>query len=101
MKDKLDISTDRLAEFCEQNHVKKLAIFGSAIRDDFGPKSDVDILVDFLPNHTPGFFGLIEMEEKLSDIFGQRQIDLRTPQDLSRHFRDKVVAAAEVKYVQG
>ena len=80
--------------------IKRLAIFGSALRDDFVPESDVDILVEFLPGHTPGFFRLFDMEEELSAIFGGRKTDIRTPEDLSRYFRNEVIASAEVQYAQ-
>lgn len=79
----------------------RLAILGSALRDDFEQGSDVDVLVDFEPGRTPGFFKLFEMEEELSGLFGGRKVDMRTPEDLSRYFRDKVVAGAEVQYVRG
>ena len=78
-----------------------MAIFGSALRDDFEQGSDVDVLVDFEPGRTPGFFKLFEMEEELSGLFGGRKVDMRTPEDLSRYFRDEVVAGAEVQYVRG
>jgi predicted nucleotidyltransferase len=101
MKGNIAISKARIADFCGRHYIRRLAIFGSALRGDFGSESDVDVLVDFMPGHTPGFFGLFEMEEELSDIFGGRQVDLRTPEDLSRYFRDEVVAAAEVQYDAG
>jgi len=97
----LAINKERIAEFCRRHDIKRLAIFGSALRDDFAADSDIDVLVDFLPGHVPGFFGLFDMEEELSVIFGGRKVDLRTPEDLSRYFRDKVVAEAEVQYVRG
>jgi predicted nucleotidyltransferase len=78
-----------------------VGIFGSALREDFGLDSDIDILVDFMPEHTPGFFRLFEMEEELSSLFGGHKTDMRTPEDLSLYFRDKVVATAEVQYVRG
>ena len=74
-----------------------ISIFGSALREDFGPESDIDILIEFEPNHVPGFFGLVEMEEELSEIFG-REVDIRTSKDLSRYFRDEVLNVAEVQY---
>ncbi len=92
---------DRLAEFCKKHHIQRLAIFGSVLRDDFGPESDIDVLVDFEPGRTPGFFKLFDMEDELSSLFGGRKVDLRTPQDLSPYFRDKVVGNAEVQYVRG
>ena len=94
------VNKDEIADFCDRHHIRRLAIFGSALRDDFSPDSDIDVLVNFMPGHTPGFFGLFEMEEELSALFGGRKVDLRTPQDLSRYFRDKVLAEAEVQYVQ-
>ena len=101
MNKKLIISTEKISDFCKRHHIRKLAVFGSALRDDFGPESDMDVLVDFMPGYVPGFFGLFDMEEELSVLFGGRKTDLRTPQDLSRYFRDEVVATAEVQYVQG
>lgn len=100
MNNKLVIAKDRIADFCRRHYIRRLAIFGSALRDDFGPESDVDILVDFACGHTPGFFGLFDMEEELSALFGGRKVDMRTPEDLSRYFRQEVVAAAEVQYAQ-
>jgi len=101
MNEKLGISSNAIVHFCQRHHIRKLAIFGSALRDDFGDESDVDVLVEFLPGHVPGFFRLFDMEEELTELFGGRKADLRTPQDLSRYFRDEVVATAEVQYVQG
>ena len=75
----------------------KLSIFGSALREDFGPESDIDILIEFEPDNIPGFFGLVEMEEELSEIFG-REVDIRTSKDLSRYFRDEVLSIAEIQY---
>jgi predicted nucleotidyltransferase len=100
MNSKLVIAKDKIADFCRRHYICRLAIFGSALRDDFGPESDVDVLVDFVPGHTPGFFGLFDMEEELQSLFGGRKVDIRTPQDLSRYFRQEVVATAEVQYVQ-
>jgi predicted nucleotidyltransferase len=100
MNSELTIAKDRIADFCRRYYIRRLAIFGSALRDDFGPESDVDVLVDFSSGHTPGFFGLFDMEEELSALFGGRKVDMRTPQDLSRYFRQEAVAAAEVQYVQ-
>jgi len=101
MNKNFNINKDKLSDFCKRHHIRRLAIFGSALRDDFGQESDVDVLVDFMPGHTPGFFRLFEMEEELSGLFGGRKVDMRTPEDLSRYFRDKVIATAEVQYVQG
>ena len=89
---------EAISEFCRANHIRKLALFGSVLGDDFGPESDVDVLVEFEPGHVPGLFGISHMELELSPIFGGRKIDLRTVGDLSRYFRDQVVATAEGIY---
>ncbi len=101
MNGKLVIDRGQIADFCRRHHIVRLAIFGSALRDDFGPDSDVDVLVDFEPGHVPGFFRLFDLEEELSALFDGRKVDLRTPEDLSRYFREKVVAQAEVQYARG
>jgi hypothetical protein len=92
----IEIPKDRIAEFCRINHIRRLALFGSVLRDDFGPDSDIDVLVEFEPGQTPGlrFFG---MEIELSEILG-RKVDLNTPGFLSKYFRDEVLAEAEVQY---
>ena len=101
MNSNLVINREKVANFCKRHYIRRLAIFGSALRDDFGPESDVDVLVDFIAGHTPGFFKLFEMEEELSELLGGHKADMRTPEDLSRYFRDKVVDSAEVQYVRG
>jgi uncharacterized protein len=90
---------ERIAEFCRKHHIKKLAIFGSALRPDFRADSDIDVLVEFEPGQVPGlaFFG---MQEELSTILG-RKVDLNTPQCLSRYFRDRVLEEAVVQYGEG
>ena len=99
MSPKIQIDRKKIAEFCRRNHIKRLAFFGSVLRDDFRPDSDVDMLVEFDPGHVPGlaFYG---MEIELSEILG-RKVDLRTPADLSRYFRQDVLKLAEVQYSQG
>jgi hypothetical protein len=91
---------DKVAEFCRRHHIRRLSLFGSVLRDDFRPESDVDVLVEFQPSHVPGFFGLLAMEGELAELCGGRRVDLRTPEDLSRYFRDQVVSHAEVQYVE-
>jgi len=90
------VPKQRLAAFCRRHHIQKLALFGSVLRHDFRPDSDVDVLVEFEPGHVPGF-AIIEMENELSRLVG-RKVDLRTPNDLSRYFRDSVVREAKVEY---
>jgi uncharacterized protein len=87
-----------IEEFCRKYHIRKLSIFGSYLREDFGPQSDIDFLVEFDPGHIPGLIAFAGMEIELSEILGGRKVDLRTPQDLSRFFRDRVLALAEVQY---
>ena len=97
MKPNIEISAAEITSFCRRNHIRKLAFFGSVLRNDFRPDSDVDVLVDFEPGHIPGFISLARMERELSDLMS-RKVDLRTPEDLSRYFRDEVIAEAEVLY---
>ena len=87
---------DQLTQFCQQHGINKLAVFGSALRSDFRPDSDIDLLVKFQPGQTPGLFKIVGIETELSSFFGQRKIDLRTLEDLSPYFRAKVVSEAEV-----
>lgn len=93
---RFSIPKDRLAEFCCKHHITRLALFGSVLRDDFRPDSDIDVLVEFEPGHVPGF-GIIDIENELSRLLG-RKVDLRTPNDLSRYFREQVVREARVEY---
>jgi len=92
---------DQIAEFCRRHHIRRLAVFGSALRSDFNETSDIDILVEFEPDHIPGLLGMARMERELSALFGGRKVDLRTPEDLSRYFRQDVLNEAEVQYAQG
>lgn len=94
----IEIPKERIAEFCRRNHIRKLSLFGSVLRDDFGPDSDVDILVEFEPGQTPGF-AFFGMEEELSQILSRR-VDLNTPNFLSRYFRNQVLGQAEVQYAE-
>ncbi len=97
LAENLTIDTDAIAAFCQRNHIRWMAIFGSALRDDFGPESDVDVLVEFEEGKTPGFafFGL---SEELSSILGGRRVDLGTRKSLSRWIKASVLREAEVLY---
>ena len=97
----LDLDKEQIASFCRQRHIQRLAVFGSALRPDFRPDSDVDLLVEFEPDHVPGLLGIARMERELSALIGGRKVDLRTPEDLSRYFRQEVLEEAEVQYAQG
>jgi predicted nucleotidyltransferase len=94
------IPKDKIEGFCKKNHIRRLSLFGSVLRDDFRPDSDVDVLVEFDPVHIPGLIRLAGMEFELSDILG-RKVDIRTAQDLSRYFREEVLNSAEVQYAEG
>jgi len=95
-RSRFDFPKEKIAEFCQRHHIRKLAFFGSVLRDDFGADSDVDVLVEFAPGHVPGL-AFFAMESELSQILG-RKVDLNTPQFLSRYFRDEALAEAEVQY---
>jgi hypothetical protein len=92
------ISKEELAQFCQRHHIRKLSLFGSVLRDDFTPESDVDFLVEFESGKTPGFFKIVSMEMELSELLEGRKIDLRTPNELSIYFQDRVMAEAVVQY---
>ena len=94
----IDFDQDALSEFCQANHIRRLSLFGSVLRDDFGPESDVDLLVEFEPDASVGLFDIARMERELSPLFRGRKVDLRTAGDLGRHMRDRVVASAEGIY---
>lgn len=95
---RLQIPEDQLAHFCGRHRVCKLSLFGSLLKGTARPDSAVDLLVEFEPGCTPGLIRLAAMENELSAMLG-RKVDLRTPADLSRHFRDEVIRTAEVQYV--
>jgi uncharacterized protein len=96
---RIAVDRDKIADFCRRHHIRKLSFFGSVLRDDSGPESDVDVLVEFVPGKTRGYIKLIEMEFELADLLNTgRNVDLRTPLELSRSFRDEVVATAEPIY---
>ena len=96
----ISVPKTALATFCQTHGIKRLAIFGSALREDFGPESDIDVLVEFEPGRIPGLLGIAGMELELSALFTGRKVDLRTPEDLSPYFRRDVLATAEVQYDQ-
>jgi hypothetical protein len=95
----IEIPREKIAEFCKRNHIRKLSFFGSVLRDDFGPDSDVDVLVEFEPEHVPGYIRLAGIEIELSEIIG-RKVDMNTPNCLSQYFREEVIKAAKVQYAR-
>ncbi|MGA1264898.1 MAG: nucleotidyltransferase family protein [Prochlorothrix sp.] len=88
-----------IVAFCQEHHIRRLALFGSILRDDFGPDSDVDFLVEFEPGYVPGYIHLAGMELALSDLIG-RKADVRTAAELSPYFREEVLQEALVQYVK-
>ena len=97
MPARIDIPTERIAEFCQRNRVRRLALFGSVIRDDFTPQSDVDVLVEFEPGYAAGFV-FFQMRRELTTMLG-REVDMHTAASLSPYFRQEVLDEAEEVYV--
>lgn len=95
----ISIPERELAAFCLRNHIRRLSFFGSVLSDAFGPESDIDILVEFEPGHTPGL-KLIRLQDELSSLFGGRAVDLITPKFLNKRIREKVINEAVVQYAQ-
>ena len=100
MHKSLNIDDATLTLFCQRYRICRLSLFGSQMKGTAGPDSDIDLLVEFNPDGVPGLFGITSMEQELSALLGGRKVDLRTSQDLSRHFREEVVRTAEVQYAQ-
>ena len=97
---KVELPRDKIADFCKRNHIRKLSLFGSALRGELRRDSDIDMLVEFPPAAAPSLFDLARMERELSILVGGRKVDLRTPQELSRYFRDEVLSSASVEYAE-
>lgn len=95
----LSMSSAEIEDFCRRSHIRKLSLFGSVLTPRFTPESDIDVLVEFEPGKSPSLFDLVGMEQELTARLG-RKVDLRTPGDLSRYFRDQVIEAAVVQYEQ-
>lgn len=102
MKQKLNIDVPeiKIEEFCRKYNIVKFSFFGSVIREDFNKESDVDVLVEFNKVEVVGFLKMAKMEMELSEILGHK-VDLRTPAELSRYFREEVINSAEVQYAEG
>lgn len=94
---KIDVPYEAIAEFCQRHHIRKMAFFGSVLRDDFTPESDVDVLVEFEPEHVPGL-DFFRIQDELSNLLGVR-VDLNTIDSLSRYFRNRIIQEASVAYV--
>jgi predicted nucleotidyltransferase len=98
-KARIEAPREEIEKFCKKHGIRKLSFFGSVLRDDFNPESDVDVLVEFEPGRVVGFIRLASMELELSEILGHK-VDLRTPAELSRYFRQEACDSAEVQYEQ-
>lgn len=96
-RSKIQIPKDRVAEFCQRHRIQKLSLFGSVIRDDFVPESDVDVLVEFEPGTRVGLIRLSTLQFELGEILGHK-VDLNTPGFLSKYFREQVFSEMEVQY---
>jgi len=98
MHKSLNMEASTLARLCARHHIRSLALFGSQLKGTAGPDSDIDLLVEFLPEARPTLLDMAQIEIELSQALGGGKVDLRTPQDLSRYFRDEVVRTAQVQY---
>lgn len=94
---KIKVPREKIADFCQRYHIRKLAFFGSVLREDFTPESDVDVLVEFEPGHVPGL-AFFAMQDELSRILGHK-VDLNTKGFISQYFRDEVLRESRVEYV--
>ncbi|MCY4627559.1 MAG: nucleotidyltransferase family protein [Acidobacteria bacterium] len=97
MSPKLPIPRDQVAVFCQRNGIRRLSLFGSVLRDDFGPSSDVDVLVEFAPGVRFGYLGLMAMQEELGDVVG-RPVEIYAPTWLRPWMREEVETTAELVY---
>jgi len=101
MRTRIRADEERLGEFCRRHGIRRLSLFGSVLRDDFGPDSDVDVVVEFETGHVPGLIRFGQMEEERAGVFGGRRLDLVTPKFLSPRTRERVMAEAEVQFAAG
>jgi hypothetical protein len=97
----LPLERNMLADFCRRRRIRRLSLFGSVLKGTAGPDSDVDLLVEFERGAKPSLLDLADIEQEISSMLGGRRVDVRTPEDLSRYFRDEVLREAEVQYESG
>jgi predicted nucleotidyltransferase len=97
----IELPRDKIAAFCKRNRILRLSLFGSALKGKLRKDSDIDLLVEFHADEAPSFVDLARMERELSTILDGRKVDLRTPNELSRYFRDEVLSTASVQYAEG
>jgi uncharacterized protein len=100
MNQRLKADPSDIKAFCEKHSIQRLSLFGSLLRGGAGPESDIDLLVEFEPGKEPGLLALAMMEIELSVLLGGQRVDLRTPKDLSRYFRDEVIRSSQVQYAR-
>lgn len=93
----IDLSPARIGEVCQRHHIQRLWVFGSALRPDFGPASDIDLLVEFEPGHTPGW-EIVDMEDDISRVFGGRRVDMVNPRYLNPRVKDRILSTAQLRY---
>jgi predicted nucleotidyltransferase len=102
----LNLDKKKIADFCKRNHIRKLSLFGSVLRNalesyrPFGPDSDIDVLVEFDPEHIPGFLRLSAMQDELSALLGNRKIDLVTKDFLNHRIQNQILAEAKIQYAE-
>jgi uncharacterized protein len=103
MSDKklIQLPLEKIADFCKRNRIRKLSLFGSALKGELRKDSDIDLLVEFQTGEAPSLLDLARMERELSTLLDGRGVDLRTPNELSRYFRDEVLSSASVQYAEG
>jgi len=99
-KSRIPVGTQQIADFCRRHRIRKLSLFGAVLRDDFRPDSDIDVLVEFEPGHAVGF-GIIDIEEELSRLFGGHRVDMVREKYLNPRLRGRILASAEVQYAEG
>ncbi|MCH7626958.1 MAG: nucleotidyltransferase family protein [Chloroflexi bacterium] len=97
--ERFSLGPEQIESFCRKHHIDRLALFGSVLRDDFTPDSDIDVLVEFNPDHIPGLITLAGMEMELSELIGGHKADLKTPLSISPYFREEVLKEAQALYV--
>jgi predicted nucleotidyltransferase len=97
----IQLPLEKIADFCKRNRIRKLSLFGSALKGELRKDSDIDFLVEFQPGEAPSLLDLARMETDLATLLDGRKVDLRTPNELSRYFRDEVLSMASVQYAEG
>ena len=103
MNDKkfIQLPREKVADFCKRNRIRKLSLFGSALKGELRKDSDIDLLLEFRPGEAPSLLDLARMERELSTVLDGRKVDLRNPNELSRYFRNEVLSTASVQYAEG